>query len=35
LVVYPNEGHHFVSRDHQLDVLERSVAWFEQYMPAQ
>jgi dipeptidyl aminopeptidase/acylaminoacyl peptidase len=35
LVVYPNEGHHFVSRDHQLDVLERALSWFEQYMPAQ
>jgi dipeptidyl aminopeptidase/acylaminoacyl peptidase len=35
LVVYPNEGHHFVSRDHQIDVLERSLSWFEQYMPAQ
>ncbi|QNI30975.1 S9 family peptidase [Alloacidobacterium dinghuense] len=35
LVVYPNEGHHFVSRDHQRDVLERALSWFEQYMPAQ
>ncbi len=35
LVVYPNEGHHFVSRDHQRDVLERSLSWFQQYMPAQ
>lgn len=35
LVVYSNEGHHFVSRDHQLDVLERALTWFEQYMPAQ
>jgi len=35
LVVYPNEGHHFVSRDHQVDVLERALSWFEQYMPAQ
>ena len=34
LVVYPNEGHHFVSRDHQRDVLERALNWFEQFMPA-
>jgi len=35
LVVYPSEGHHFVSRDHQRDVLERALSWFEKYMPAQ
>ncbi|HVW77904.1 MAG TPA: S9 family peptidase [Alloacidobacterium sp.] len=35
MVVYPGEGHHFASRDHQIDVLERSLKWFEQYMPAQ
>ena len=35
LVVYPNEGHHFVSRDHQRDVLERALGWFVKYMPAQ
>jgi dipeptidyl aminopeptidase/acylaminoacyl peptidase len=35
LVVYPNEGHHFISRDHQRDVLERALSWFTQYMPAQ
>ena len=34
LIVYPNEGHHFVSPEHQRDVLARSLAWFEQYMPA-
>jgi len=34
LVVYPNEGHHFVDRDHRRDVLERALAWFEEYMPA-
>jgi dipeptidyl aminopeptidase/acylaminoacyl peptidase len=33
LVVYPNEGHHFDSPDHQRDVLTRALAWFEQYMP--
>ncbi|WP_158747992.1 S9 family peptidase [Acidobacterium sp. S8] len=35
LVVYPGEGHHFATRDHQIDVLERSLSWFEQYMPPQ
>jgi dipeptidyl aminopeptidase/acylaminoacyl peptidase len=34
LVVYPNEGHRFVSPEHQRDVLERAFEWFEQYMPA-
>jgi dipeptidyl aminopeptidase/acylaminoacyl peptidase len=33
LVVYPDEGHRFVSRQHQRDVLERAFAWFEGYMP--
>ncbi len=32
LVVYPNEGHGFVNPDHQRDVLERSVAWFNQHL---
>ncbi len=35
LVVYPNEGHGFVNPDHRRDVLERALAWFVQYMPAQ
>ena len=35
LVVYPDEGHRFVSYEHRRDVLERALAWFEQYMPAQ
>jgi dipeptidyl aminopeptidase/acylaminoacyl peptidase len=35
LVVYPNEGHGFTSHDHKLDLLERSLDWFEQYMPAE
>lgn len=34
LVVYPNEGHGFVNPEHRLDVLERAVAWFAEYMPA-
>ncbi|MBT9333310.1 S9 family peptidase [Paracidobacterium acidisoli] len=33
LVVYPNEGHGFVNPDHRRDVLERALAWFEEYMP--
>jgi dipeptidyl aminopeptidase/acylaminoacyl peptidase len=34
LVVYPNEGHHFVDPAHRRDVLARGLAWFEQYMPS-
>ncbi|HWB31756.1 MAG TPA: S9 family peptidase [Acidobacteriaceae bacterium] len=33
LVVYPNEGHHFNSPDHQRDALARTLSWFETYMP--
>ncbi|WP_266184203.1 S9 family peptidase [Dyella humicola] len=33
LVVYPNEGHHFVDPDHQRDVLQRALMWFERYLP--
>jgi dipeptidyl aminopeptidase/acylaminoacyl peptidase len=33
LVVYPDEGHHFASAEHQRDVLERALGWFEEYMP--
>jgi dipeptidyl aminopeptidase/acylaminoacyl peptidase len=33
LVIYPNEGHHFVSPDHQRDVLKRALDWFESEMP--
>jgi dipeptidyl aminopeptidase/acylaminoacyl peptidase len=32
-VVYPGEGHHFASAEHQRDVLERALGWFEEYMP--
>lgn len=35
LVVYPNEGHHFVDREHQRDVLRRALEWFQTYMPAE
>ncbi|WP_201313275.1 S9 family peptidase [Dyella sp. EPa41] len=34
LVVYPNEGHHFVDPDHQRDVLQRALMWFDTYLPA-
>jgi dipeptidyl aminopeptidase/acylaminoacyl peptidase len=34
LVVYPNEGHHFVDPEHQRDVLARALDWFQKYMPA-
>jgi len=34
LVVYPNEGHHFVDPAHQRDVLQRALGWFEKYLPA-
>ncbi|KZC16685.1 peptidase S9 [Rhodanobacter sp. FW510-R12] len=34
LVVYPNEGHHFVNPAHQRDVLQRALAWFGKYLPA-
>jgi len=33
LVVYPNEGHGFVDPEHRRDVMERTVEWFERYMP--
>ena len=34
LVVYPNEGHHFVDPEHQRDVLQRALSWFGKYLPA-
>jgi dipeptidyl aminopeptidase/acylaminoacyl peptidase len=34
LVVYPNEGHGFVSAEHRTDVLVRALDWFAKYMPA-
>jgi dipeptidyl aminopeptidase/acylaminoacyl peptidase len=33
LVVYPDEGHHFTQHDHRLDVLARTLSWFQKYMP--
>ncbi len=34
LVVYPDEGHHFVDPAHQRDVLQRALSWFGKYLPA-
>ncbi|MEV8521152.1 S9 family peptidase [Dyella marensis] len=34
LVIYPNEGHHFVDPEHQRDVLQRALLWFQKYLPA-
>jgi dipeptidyl aminopeptidase/acylaminoacyl peptidase len=34
LVVYPNEGHGFVNREHRTDVIVRTLEWFSTYMPA-
>lgn len=36
LVIYPHEGHHFANPAHNVDVIDRAVAWFSQYLqPAQ
>jgi len=32
LVIYPGEGHSFVQADHQRDVMERVIAWFDRYL---
>ena len=32
LVIYPREGHRFVERNHQLDLLRRTRAWFERWL---
>jgi dipeptidyl aminopeptidase/acylaminoacyl peptidase len=32
LVVYPNEGHAIRSPEHQQDLLERTIAWFNEYL---
>ena len=34
LVVYPNEGHGFRTPEHRIDVLERTLGWFDQYLGA-
>jgi dipeptidyl aminopeptidase/acylaminoacyl peptidase len=32
LVIYPREGHTFAERNHQLDLLRRTCAWFERWL---
>jgi dipeptidyl aminopeptidase/acylaminoacyl peptidase len=32
LVIYAHEGHHFANPAHSRDLIERSVAWFNQYL---
>jgi dipeptidyl aminopeptidase/acylaminoacyl peptidase len=32
LVIYPNEGHGFVNPAHSRDVIERTIAWFDEYL---
>ncbi len=32
LVVYPDEGHRFVSEAHNRDLLQRTVRWFDTYL---
>ncbi|HEX4156424.1 MAG TPA: S9 family peptidase [Acidobacteriaceae bacterium] len=35
LVVYPDEGHGFRNPEHQRDVMQRSIKWFADNMPAE
>jgi dipeptidyl aminopeptidase/acylaminoacyl peptidase len=32
LVIYPREGHGFAERNHQLDLLGRTRAWFDRWL---
>lgn len=32
LVIYPGEGHVFNQPDHQRDVMERTIGWFDHYL---
>jgi dipeptidyl aminopeptidase/acylaminoacyl peptidase len=32
LVIYPREGHRLAERNHQLDLLRRTRAWFERWL---
>jgi dipeptidyl aminopeptidase/acylaminoacyl peptidase len=32
LVIYPGEGHVFNQPDHQRDVMERTIKWFDHYL---
>ncbi len=29
---YPEEGHGFIKREHQMDELTRAVGWFDRYL---
>ena len=31
-VIYPGEGHGFVNRTHKLDLMQRTLAWYERYL---
>ena len=33
-VVYPGEGHFIARPEHQLDILRRTLAWFDRYLAA-
>jgi dipeptidyl aminopeptidase/acylaminoacyl peptidase len=33
LVVYPREGHNITERQHQIDLLHRTRAWFARWLP--
>ncbi len=33
-IFYPDEGHGFTKREHQIDSLQRTVAWFDTYLKA-
>jgi dipeptidyl aminopeptidase/acylaminoacyl peptidase len=35
LVIYPREGHGLVERNHQLDLLRRTRAWFDRWLRAE
>ncbi len=32
MVVYPREGHGFIEKNHQLDMMRRIVEWFRRYL---
>ncbi len=34
LVVYPREGHNITERQHQIDLLRRTRAWFARWLGA-
>jgi dipeptidyl aminopeptidase/acylaminoacyl peptidase len=34
LVIYPNEGHYIGQPEHQRDIIERMVGWFDKYLGA-